>query len=103
MINILLICAGGISSGLFAKKVESEYEACGESAEVNAIGFPLLSELINTVDVVLVAPQLKYNEKLIAEICEKNNKHYIMIENSVYVTQNAKKIKASIESIMKGE
>lgn len=90
--KILLLCSGGISSGMFARKIaEAGKEKGDEKIQVEAVGFALLGEMINKFDVVLAAPQLRFNEKPIKETCERNHKKYIFIDSSVFGMQNGLK------------
>ena len=90
--NILLLCSGGISSGMFARKIEEAGKEKGdETIHVEAVGFALLGEMITKFDVVLVAPQLKFNEKVIKDTCERNQKKYTFIDSAVFGMQNGKK------------
>lgn len=100
--KILLLCSGGISSGMFARKIEEAGKAQGdEDIHVEAVGFALLGEMINKFDVVLAAPQLKFNEKVIKATCERNHKKYTFIDSSIFGMQNGKKGYTLAKSLLK--
>lgn len=61
-VNILLACAGGMSSSLLVTKMKKAAEAQGIDTEINAIGVNGVESEIKKYDpdVVLIGPQVSY-------------------------------------------
>lgn len=62
MIQVMLICNAGMSTGMLAKRIE---QASQESMSVHAYGEAEYPDYLQGVDVVLVGPQIRH---LIPEI-----------------------------------
>lgn len=65
--KILLVCAGGMSTGLLMKKMEKYWADNGQENTINAVG---LNEYINVYkdyDIILTGPQVSYRMKQIKE------------------------------------
>lgn len=62
--KILLICGNGVSSGMIAQKIRKAGIARGYDAVSDAYSYSQLSEVVDEFDVVLVAPQMKFNEDM---------------------------------------
>ncbi len=69
-IKVLMVCAMGMSSSLLENKTREAAQAAGIPFELKAITTPEISRWdfrAHYVDVVLVAPQVRYKRKSIAE------------------------------------
>ena len=58
--KILLVCAGGMSTGLLMKKMEAYWEDQGVDLEIMAAGTSEYDELCQDYDIILVGPQIAY-------------------------------------------
>jgi len=58
--RILLVCAGGMSTGLLMKKMETYWKEQGEELSINAVGLAEYKDVYQDYDVVLVGPQVRY-------------------------------------------
>ncbi len=70
MIKALMVCAMGMSSSLLENKTRDAAKAAGVPFELRAITTPEIARWdfqANYVDIVLVAPQVRYKRKSIAE------------------------------------
>lgn len=68
-IKVLMVCAMGMSSSLLESKTRDAAEAAGVPFELHAITTPEIARWdfqAHYVDVVLVAPQVRYKRKSIA-------------------------------------
>jgi PTS system cellobiose-specific IIB component len=68
-IKVLMVCAMGMSSSLLEAKTRQAAEAAGVPFELQAINTPEMARWdfeTNYVDIVLVAPQVRYKRKSIA-------------------------------------
>lgn len=60
MINIVLLCAGGISTSILAKNIEEAALELGFDCKVNAYGVPKARDVVPKADIVLVGPQVRF-------------------------------------------
>ncbi|NPV44141.1 MAG: PTS sugar transporter subunit IIB [Firmicutes bacterium] len=83
--NILLICAGGMSTSLLVEKIRKEVELKNLSdIKVDANAIENLEKIIDDYDVILVAPQIRYKEPYVKNLCKERGKPYIVIPPAVY-------------------
>ena len=75
MKKILLLCAAGMSTSLMVKKMTEAAEKKGIEVEIKAIGLEKFQENLDTYDVFLLGPQVKYKkaelEKIAAPVGKK--------------------------------
>ena len=62
MKKILLLCAAGMSTSLMVKKMTEAAEKKGIEVEIKAIGLEKFQENLDTYDVFLLGPQVKYKK-----------------------------------------
>lgn len=67
MKNIVLFCAAGMSTSLLVTKMQDAAKAKGEEAEIAAYSIAEMDSVIDKADVVLIGPQIRFQEKR----CEK--------------------------------
>lgn len=75
-IKALMVCAMGMSSSLLEAKTREAAKAAGVPFELKAINTPEIARwdfALNYVDIVLVAPQVRYKRKSIAEAAKPFN------------------------------
>ena len=65
--KILLVCAGGMSTGLLMKKMKDYWTAQGEELTINAVGLSEDKDVDNDYDIVMVGPQVGYRLKEIQQ------------------------------------
>lgn len=58
--KILLVCAGGMSTGLLMKKMEAYWAEQGQELTINAVGMGEYEEVYKNYDIILVGPQIGY-------------------------------------------
>lgn len=58
--RILLCCSGGMTTSLFASKMQTLAQLENRNYEINATGYGRLYEIGNDYDVILLAPQVSY-------------------------------------------
>jgi PTS system cellobiose-specific IIB component len=86
--NILLICGGGFSSSFLVQNMKKAALEKGLDVNIQAKAEGVLSGVVSNYDVVLVTPQLKYNEKRIGEICDQAGVPHIMIPSMAFGTMD---------------
>ena len=83
----LIICAGGMSSSMIAKKTMTLLQEQGEDIEMDAVGVPEGQKRIEAdkYDLYLVSPQTKMNFKQLADAAAKTNKPIVQIPPQAYI------------------
>ena len=57
--KILLVCAGGMSTGLLMKKMEKYWEERGEDNSINAVGLSEYMDVYKDYDIIAPCNALK--------------------------------------------
>lgn len=88
MKKVVLVCNGGLSTSIMAKKLR---EICGNNYDVHAYGEQEYEEHLDGVDCVLIGPQIRY---LLPGIQSKvgHDVPVEVIEPRTYGTMNAAKV-----------
>lgn len=83
----LIICAGGMSSSLIAKKTMTLLQEQGLDIFMDARGVPEGTREIQAdkFDLYLVSPQTKMNFKQLADVAAKFNKPVVQIPPQAYI------------------
>ena len=61
--KILLVCAGGMSTGLLMKKMEAYWKENNQDHSINAVGLSEYKDVYKDYDIVMVGPQVGYRLK----------------------------------------
>lgn len=87
MTKALIICAGGMSSSLIAKKTQTLLAEQGHDIEMNAVGVPEGSKKISAAeyDLYLISPQTKMHYKQFEEAAKKVGKPIVQIPPQAYI------------------
>jgi PTS system cellobiose-specific IIB component len=88
MLNILLICGGGFSSSFLVQNMKKAAADKDLDVQIQAKAESTLAGLVNNYDVILVTPQLKYNEDNIKTICGRAGVPYALIPSMDFGTMN---------------
>ena len=83
----LIICAGGMSSSMIAKKTMTFLQEQGEDIEMDAVGVPEGQKRIEAdkYDLYLVSTQTKMNFKQLADAAAKKSKPVVQIPPQAYI------------------
>lgn len=75
MKTIMLVCAAGMSTSLLMTKMKRAAQSKGVDAHIFAVSAPEVDLTLKTkkVDVMLLAPQVKYRKELFEELVEGKN------------------------------
>ncbi|EIW17325.1 MULTISPECIES: PTS sugar transporter subunit IIB [Pelosinus] len=91
--NILLVCASGMSTGLLVNKMRMEGEKRNLlNLNIFACSVDEIEKYISHYDVVLVAPQIRYKEKYIYALASSKDKGYAFIDGVHYGRVDGNKI-----------
>lgn len=92
MRRIMLVCSGGMSTGLLAAKIKLAARKMGISAEVNAVGQAEVKDGISNIDVLLLGPQVRYLLGAIKSLAEPRGIPVAVINSADYGTMNGEKV-----------
>ncbi|EKF51280.1 PTS sugar transporter subunit IIB [Lactococcus garvieae] len=88
--QILLTCGAGASSGFMAAAARKAAKKLGADVEVKAKSETEVPTLLPEIDLLLVAPHLKYMIDEVKELCQANNVKYNVIPQRVYGSLDGK-------------
>jgi len=88
MVNILLVCGSGASTGFLVQSMRKAAKKRGIKVEINARSINLLESFINDVDVVLVGPHMRFDEDSVKVITQAHNVPYEFVDKMVYASLN---------------
>jgi cellobiose PTS system EIIB component len=91
-LNILLCCAGGMSSSLLVTKMINSAQEQGIDAKIIAVGDGAVEKEIKNADVLLVAPQIRYRMSKFKEFGKQLNVPVDMINTMHYGTCNGAEV-----------
>lgn len=70
MKKILLVCAAGMSTSLIVNKMKAAAKEKGVEIEIEALPVSECSSVIDTVDIVLLGPQVRYQKPQVDSLVE---------------------------------
>ncbi len=94
--KVLLICAGGMSTGILMKKMEKYATEQGIQLKIEAIGMSAYEEVYKDYDVILLGPQVSYKK---AEIEEATQKPIAVIAAYDYAVGNVANIMKQVDEL----
>lgn len=90
--NILIICGGGFSSSFLVQNIKKAADKRDLKITVDAQAESALRGLVNTLDFVLITPQLRFNEKKIREVCDQAKVPCGIIPSMDFATMNGEAV-----------
>ena len=61
-INVLLVCAGGMSTSILMKKLQQYRDEQGVAGQIKAVGLSAYEDVYQDYDVILMGPQVAYRQ-----------------------------------------
>lgn len=68
MKKILLVCSAGMSTSLLVTKMREAAQAKGEQVEIDALPVAECSTVIDSVDIVLLGPQVRFQKPTVEKL-----------------------------------
>lgn len=65
--NILLVCAGGMSTSILMKKLQKYSDERGMGDNIKAVGLSAYEDIYKDFDVILMGPQVSYRQDEVEE------------------------------------
>ena len=94
--KVLLICAGGMSTGILMRKMEKYAEEQGISLKIEAVGMSAYEDVYKNYDVILLGPQASYKK---GEIEQNTQKPIAVIPAYDYAIGNVANIMKQVEDL----
>ncbi|MCB2298823.1 PTS sugar transporter subunit IIB [Clostridium tagluense] len=96
--NILLCCAGGMSTSLLVKKMQEAAVQMGIESKIWAIGEAQVVDNIQNADVLLLGPQIRFK---LNDLKKMGKEHHIPVEVISMIDYGRINGKAVLEYAMK--
>lgn len=92
MLNIVLACQYGASTGILCENIKLAALEANEEAIVNAYSFTSIGDYIDSADIILLGPQVRFQlNKLIKTYADKNVP-FMVIDTYAYGMLDGKKV-----------
>lgn len=92
MKKILLLCAAGMSTSMIVKKMKESAEKRNIEAEIEAVSTARFYELLDSYDIFLLGPQVKFQKAEFQAKAKEKNKPLDVIDFKDYGMMNGEKI-----------
>lgn len=98
--KVLLVCGSGASSGFMAAAARKAAKAADADLEIKAKSESEINEYINDIDLLMVAPHLKYMLEDVKDEADKAGVKYGVISQRVYGSLDGKgAVKEMLENL----
>lgn len=99
--KILLVCSAGMSTSMLVKKMQDNAKERDIEAEIDAIGQADLKSHLESTNVVLIGPQVRYLEKQIVKQTEPFGIKVEIIDQQAYGLMQGDKVLDQAINLMK--
>lgn len=100
MKTIMLVCSAGMSTSLLVTKMEAAAKAQAIDVKIFAVSEAESSRHFDTIDVLLLGPQVRFLKKKIEKAVEGKNIPVEVIESIDYGTMNGESVLAKALSLL---
>ncbi|CUH97050.1 hypothetical protein P22_3176 [Propionispora sp. 2/2-37] len=98
--NILLICATGLSTGKLVSKMQVENESGGYHHKIASCSFDNLKNYVEDFDVLLLGPQIRYKSHKVAKLAEEKNKKFAIIDSLSFIMGDGKAVLDQVHRLL---
>jgi PTS system cellobiose-specific IIB component len=102
MVNIILVCAAGMSTSLMVNKMKKAAEEQGKEVHIEAMSAGAFEKYENPVDVLLVGPQISYLYSKIQQKCEARGIKSSLIDMKDYGMMDGKTVLEKAYKMLEG-
>lgn len=99
--NILLVCACGASTTIVVEAMKENLQATEQDWFIEAKSIQEVKDCIGKYDAVLVAPQIRYQKKMLEKMAAPYDMIITDIDPTAYGTCNGKKIMDALRKLKK--
>ena len=97
--NILLVCACGASTSILVEAMKCALKEDEKDWFIEARSSQEVKECVGKYDIILVAPQIRYQKKTLEKLAAPYGINVLDIDSVAYGTCNGNKILDSIRSL----
>lgn len=90
MLNIVLLCDYGASSGMLAKDIKNKAQNREIDCDVNAYSYSEIANVVDAADIILLGPQIRFRLKTLQ--AKYPNKKFMVIDARAYGTMDGDKV-----------
>ncbi|AST95028.1 PTS sugar transporter subunit IIB [Shouchella clausii] len=90
--NILLVCSAGMSTSMLVDRMKKAAEELEVHATITATAEAGLANELDTTNVILIGPQVRYLENKITKKAEPYGIKVAVIDSIAYGTMDGKKV-----------
>lgn len=105
MINIILACQYGASTGMLCERIKIAAKEAGEEAVVNAYSYTDIGGYIDSADIVLLGPQVRFQLNQLSKKYADKGVPFMVIDTLAYGKMDGEKIlkdaKSKVEEYQK--
>jgi len=103
MIRIMLFCTAGCSTSFLVQKIKTAMAERGVEGEISAKAESEFDRNIDGIDVAMLAPQARFMEKRLKQLCEEKKKGFVLIDTMIYGRMDGKAaLDLALKSIQPG-
>jgi len=100
MVNIVLLCQYGASTGMLAERIRMAAVQRGIECVVNAYSFSKISEVIDAADVILLGPQIKLKKASFEKQYADKGVPFQVIDTADYGMLNGENVLTAVLNAM---
>jgi PTS system cellobiose-specific IIB component len=102
MIHVLIVCSWGMSTSLLVDSMLAEAKIRQLELSVEALSAGEYAALVDTCDVILIAPQIRHLRKSIEKLALSAGKPVALIEPFHYATMNGQAVLEQVLKLLNG-
>lgn len=84
MKNIVLCCAAGMSTSMLVQRMRDAAQKKGIDVSINAVPVAEFNENLDTADIILLGPQVKYEQAKLQALADPQGKKVAVIDMMDY-------------------
>ncbi len=100
MIHVLIVCSWGMSTSLLVDSMLAAAKARQLELSVEALSAGEYAALVDTCDVILIAPQIRHLRKSIEKLALSAKKPVALIEPFHYATMNGQAVLEQVLNLL---
>lgn len=100
MIHVLIVCSWGMSTSLLVDSMVTAAKARQIELSVEALSAGEYAALVDTSDVILIAPQIRHLRKSIEKLALSAGKPVALIEPFHYATMNGQAVLEQVLNLL---
>lgn len=98
MVNVVLCCVQGMSTGMLVVKMRKAAEKMNLDCEINAYAIAEIDSIVEGADILLLGPQVGFQADSIRE--KYQDKKVIVIDSLAYGMMDGKKVMESVKEVL---